>query len=357
MIGTIKIGKSFRGVINYCLEDKLEYSQSQKLEMEKKDGLHHLNRAEILEYNMCFGNRKELIKQFTDVRNLRPQLSKPVMHISLSFDPSDLTDNEKFRQITLDFAGKFGFDKNQYVSILHKDTRHKHLHIITNRVGFDGKTISDSQSYKRVSQICRELEIKYGMKPVLSPRLFQNPKERLLPRLDLRQEQLKVRIRQSLLQATHFSDFKIRMEQEKIEVIKGRGIAFQDAKKVYFKGSDLGYSLENMEKILNYPVQQRQELLQRIELTRKQEVQRENWTDREKEKHFLKEYLKSPYQKGADNLKFNDEGNQLSITKDLKSERLLKELQRPEMQKQIIYKLLLDENHDQKQRYSHRLRH
>jgi Relaxase/Mobilisation nuclease domain len=355
MIGIIKIGKSFRGVLNYCLEDKLEYSEEQKLEMEKQDGLHHFNRAEILDFNMCYGNRKELIKQFTDVRNLRPQLSKPVMHISLSFDPGDLTDHEKFRQIVQDFSRKFGFDKNQYVSILHKDTHHKHLHIIANRVGFDGKTISDSQSYKRVSQICRELEIKYTMKSVLSPRLFQNQKERPQPRQDKRQELLKERIRQNILEAVDFSDFKILMEKEKTEVIKGRGIAFQDSKKVYFKGSDLGYSLANMEKILNYPVQQRQDLLQRIELTRKQEEKRESWTDREKEKHFLREYLKTPHEKAVNNLSFKEEENLVSITKDLKSERIFKELQRPEMQKQIIRNLLLDEIHDQKQRHSHRL--
>ena len=47
----------------------------------------------------------------------------------------------------------------------------------------------------------------------------------------------------------------------------------------------------NMEQILNYPLQQRQELHQRIELTRNQEVQWERWTDQEKEKHFLREYL------------------------------------------------------------------
>ena len=135
------------------------------------------------------------------------------------------------------------------------------------------------------------------MKPVLSPRLFQNPKERLLPRQDQRQELLKERIRQSLLEATHFSDFKIRLEHEEIEVMKQRGIAFEDAKKVYFKGSDLGYSLANVEKILNYPLQQRKELQLRIELTRKQEIQRESCTDREKEKHFLKEYLKTPASK------------------------------------------------------------
>jgi hypothetical protein len=352
MIGNIKIGKSFRGVLNYCLEDKLEYSEEQKLDMERKDGLTHLNRAEILEFNMCYGSRRELIEQFTDVRNLRPQLSKPVMHISLSFDPKDKTDEAKLRMISQDFAQKFGFDKHQYISILHKDTRHKHLHIIANRVGFAGERVSDSQNYKKVSAICRELELKYDLKPVLSPRLFLGEKDKHLPRQDQRQESLTQLIRENLLEAENYSDFKTRMENQHVRVIKGRGIAFQDDKKVYFKGSQLGYSLANMEKILEYPLQQRRDLNQRIALTHLQEVKRENWSDEQKQHNQVKEFLRN-----SSRWEFNhpNEERQVSITKDLKAQRVLNELCIPEFQKQMIGKLLQEMGPKNRQRHS--LRH
>jgi|GEM_PF-6056911 len=64
MIGKISIGKSFGGCLRYCLEDKQELSHEQKLALSKQDGLQHENRAEVLEYNMCFGNKKELVSQF-----------------------------------------------------------------------------------------------------------------------------------------------------------------------------------------------------------------------------------------------------------------------------------------------------
>lgn len=208
MIGTLVVGKSFRGVLSYCLEDKLELTHELKLEMSKADGLQHLHRAEVLEYKMCYGNRKELNEQFTDVRKLRPQLTKPVMHISLSFDAADRVNTDKLRQIGKDFASEFGFENNQYVTVLHRDTQHQHLHIVANRVGFDGQRVSDSQSYKKVAKICRSLEQKHELKQVLSPRLFLSEKERLLPRLDQRKEHLKELIREALLQAKHFEDFK-----------------------------------------------------------------------------------------------------------------------------------------------------
>ncbi len=56
MIGKIMIGKSFRGCISYCLEDKKILQD--EVSMQK--------RAEVLYYNQCFGNKKELIAQFTD---------------------------------------------------------------------------------------------------------------------------------------------------------------------------------------------------------------------------------------------------------------------------------------------------
>ncbi|MDP1809767.1 MAG: relaxase/mobilization nuclease domain-containing protein, partial [Sediminibacterium sp.] len=101
-----------------------------QLALESQDGLQHENRAEVLEYNMCFGNKKELVSQFNDVRTLRPNLSKPVMHISLSLDPEDLFTKEKLRQIGQGFAKEFGFENNQYIAIYHKDTEHPHLHIV-----------------------------------------------------------------------------------------------------------------------------------------------------------------------------------------------------------------------------------
>jgi hypothetical protein len=357
MIGTIKIGKSFRGVLNYCLEDKLEYSEADKLDMERKDGLQHKNRAEVLDYNMCYGSRKDLIKQFTDVRKLRPGLAKPVMHISLSFDLSDKTRDAILRQITREFAMGFGFDKNQYVSILHKDTRHKHLHIIANRVGFDGERVSDSQSYKRVAKICRELEDKYGMKKVLSPRKFLNEKERLLPRHDQRQEHLMELIRRNLLQADSFSDFKTRIESYQIQVIKGRGIAFQDEKKVYFKGSQLGYSMKDIENILKYPQEQRQQLQLRIDLTRRQEIKIENLSERQKESYYLKKLLQSSPGSTYASIGTSRNESTVSITRDLKSVRLLAELKRPEVQKQIIQELqVLDERKGLVKRHSNKLK-
>ena len=82
MIGTISTGKSFYHCLSYCLEDKQKLSKGQKIALSQNDGLSHLNRAEVLEYNRCFGNKYELADQFRDVQRLSKRVEKPVLHLS-----------------------------------------------------------------------------------------------------------------------------------------------------------------------------------------------------------------------------------------------------------------------------------
>ena len=55
------------------------------------------------------------------------------------------------------------------------------------------------------------------------------------------------------------------MEEKKYQVIKGRGIAFKDEKKVYTKGSEVGYSLKAIE--------------QKLELKNQLQFKYENWRE------------------------------------------------------------------------------
>jgi hypothetical protein len=274
MIGKITIGKSFGGCIRYCLDDKQELTHEQKLSLQKQDGLKHENRAEVLEYNMCYGDKKELTRQFNEVRALRPQLASPVMHITLSLDQEDVFTKEKLQLIGQDFAKEFGFEKNQYLVIYHQDTKHPHLHIVANRVGFDGSRINDSNSYRKVANLCRKLELKYELKQVLNPEKFMTLQQRQEHsqelRIDQRKEQLKQNIKDCLLTATNFSDFIRKMEKRKIQVVKSRGVSFIDDKKMKVKGSEVGYSLSTIEKILSHSLERRQRLYQQLEHEKKQ---------------------------------------------------------------------------------------
>jgi len=239
MIGKIRMGCSFRGCIHYCLNDKIQDEQ-EELVMK--------NRAEILSYHLCCGTASELINQFKEVRELNMKLSKPVMHISLSLAPGDILNKGKMMEMVEDCALQLGFDKNQYLSILHKDTNHQHIHIVANRIGLNGRTVSDSNNFKKMAKYCRSMELKYGLKEVLSPRKFLSKEQRLMERQDIRKEKLKEHIRLSIRESKTIKEFEDKMKKLGYEIIKGRGIAFRDKQQVYTKGSEVGYSLMNIEK-------------------------------------------------------------------------------------------------------------
>jgi hypothetical protein len=242
MIGKIMIGKSFGGCINYCLHDKIAEKNKQQEVMKE--------RAEVILYNQCFGNDKELTRQFNEVRQLNPKLSKPVLHVTLSLSQGENLPAYQLAEIAQACARDLGFSNNQYIAVLHKDTAHPHIHIVANRIGFDGRTVSDSKNYQKIAQLCRKMELKFELKQVLSPKRFLAKELRNLPRLDKRKEKLQEHIRESLAGAKNYQDFEQKMKALKYEVIRMRGIAFRDGQKVYTKGSEVGYSLATIERIL-----------------------------------------------------------------------------------------------------------
>ena len=273
MIGDISIGASFFGCISYCLEDKKDLTEEEKIQLSLKDGLQHTHRAEILAYNNCFGNKYELTEQLMDVARLSKRTEKPVLHLSLTLQPGEKLTRDQLIEAAHELAKEFKVNNNQYIIVEHKDTERQHIHVIANRVGYDGKAASTSNNYQKMQTLCRRLEKEYKLKEVLSSRRFLLKEQRLIPRHDSRKEKMKRDIAQVLSQVKHYDEFAKRMQALGYQIIKGRGITFVDDKKVRVKGSELGYSLMTIEKRLQQ--NQTQELKQKnISKTQKQNVER-----------------------------------------------------------------------------------
>lgn len=280
MIGKISTGKSFRGCLGYLHEGRLQESQELQLEeMTKKQ-------AEVIHYNNCFGNKKQVVRQLVEVSKLNPNLAKPVFHASLSFAHADglLLNKQQKADIAIAMAEKFAFDKNQFVVITHADTAHEHIHIVANRVGYDGKTASDSNSYKRMAEFCRETETVYKLTPVLSPNRFLKPEERIdkAKRVDNRKQILAETLAWAIGKSKTLEQVKTRMEKQGYQVELGRGVAFTDEQQVRFKGSEIGYSLADIK--LQLDRQQQIAQMQKEELKIQQEKMREEKQERKQYK-------------------------------------------------------------------------
>ena len=66
-------------------------------------------------------------------------------------------------KIANEYLHKMGYGDTQSLIVRHSDRQHPHLHICINRIGNNGKTISDHNEKYRSTKICRELTERYGL--------------------------------------------------------------------------------------------------------------------------------------------------------------------------------------------------
>lgn len=100
----------------------------------------------------------------------RPNLQKYFYHTSINFPPQENLSNEMMKQIGQDYLNASGFTQHQFIMFRHHDADHPHLHILVNRIGYDGKVLSDSNDFQRSEKILRDLEIKYNLTKVTPSR-------------------------------------------------------------------------------------------------------------------------------------------------------------------------------------------
>ncbi|MDQ1090455.1 relaxase/mobilization nuclease domain-containing protein [Siphonobacter sp. SORGH_AS_1065] len=172
MIGKTGLGKGAAGLIAYCMQEKLDGLEKYK----KKE---HVLRGELI-YHQGFStaqmrdlksgivNPNALANEFNKVAKMNTKTNKFLWHQTLSFHPDDKIDNNLMRAIVKDFAEKYGFADNQLLAIRHNDTAHSHVHIIANRIDLStGKnTATDKMNYRKNEDFCRQMEKKYGLKPL-----------------------------------------------------------------------------------------------------------------------------------------------------------------------------------------------
>lgn len=80
--------------------------------------------------NMAGQSVRELSKEISALRKLRPNLKKAVAHVILSHDPNDrvLSDEEWKHAISVSLKAH-GAEDAQFAAYTHKDTNHQHCHL------------------------------------------------------------------------------------------------------------------------------------------------------------------------------------------------------------------------------------
>ena len=98
---------------------------------------------------------------------LNSHVRKPVIHISLNPSPKDILSEEQMVVLAQEFMEKFGYGNQPYMVWLHEDINRKHMHIVSVRIDETGEKIDHNREAVRAQNICREMEVKYGLHPTL----------------------------------------------------------------------------------------------------------------------------------------------------------------------------------------------
>lgn len=144
MIGKVISGGSFGGTVGYVMKEQSRVLEARGVE---PPGV------------------REMVEDFEDQAHLNPRLRQNVGHISLSFSPEDapkLTD-ERMTQIACEYMQRMGIVDTQFLLVRHLDQPHPHCHLVYNRVGDHGQTISDRNIKLRNAKVCRELTERFGL--------------------------------------------------------------------------------------------------------------------------------------------------------------------------------------------------
>jgi len=188
-------GKSFRGALNYNLE-------------KVKKGV-----AKWLDTSFTHSNERSVMEEVRMIRVMRPNLAKYFYHTSVNFPPEENLGDEQMKSIAKAYLERMGFDQHQFAIFRHFDADHPHLHILVNRIGYDGSVVSDSQDYKRSEGVLRKLEKQYGLTEVISSKQAQ---ERAMTKNEL-----------EMMKRTDEPSVKLKLQVSIKEVLKKRPNAEQ----------------------------------------------------------------------------------------------------------------------------------
>ena len=151
MVAVIHAGVSLRRAVNYN-EEKVQRGGAELIEAG-----YYLKGADQLSFH-------EKFSRLQDLMNLNDRVKVNTLHISLNFAQQDTLDKDRLRQIAGAYLEMIGFSRQPYLLYEHRDTAHRHVHIVTTSIRPDGSSINLHNIGKIRSENARKaLEKQFGL--------------------------------------------------------------------------------------------------------------------------------------------------------------------------------------------------
>lgn len=158
MIAKVTKGSNPRGAIAYVLS--------------KGDHSH------LIGGTMSGSTVAEISQEFAGVIGQRPDIKRPVWNVSLTLPEGERLTDEDWAHAARRLLERIGRDPDNilFAVVRHTDTAHDHIHIVSSRVGVDGKVWEVWQDAHRTIEAAKELEQDLGLTHVPVPEQAQERK-------------------------------------------------------------------------------------------------------------------------------------------------------------------------------------
>ncbi len=161
MIQKARIGRGFRGVLNYVFAASAERGHEP---------------ARIVDTNMAGRDPRALAAEFGALRHRNPDLTRAVYHCSLRLPVDEHLDDGGWAGFSRDYLAAMGFADVPYVVIQHAPD---HVHVIASRIQCDGRTVPDGNERWRSNRVVYGLEERYGLSHARDPERERTPRPQL----------------------------------------------------------------------------------------------------------------------------------------------------------------------------------
>lgn len=168
MIGKIpKAGRGFKGIVSYLLTGarKPERQDGKAPSLQNATELQanartderanaKLNRILWTETNnLVTTDPTKAVRVMRATANRSRRCKNPVYHFVISWTPDETPSTDVMRAIVRDTCADMGLEDHQRIAIAHDDTRHKHVHVVVNRIHHEtGKAWNRAQDWVRLEQ-------------------------------------------------------------------------------------------------------------------------------------------------------------------------------------------------------------
>jgi hypothetical protein len=168
MIGKIpKAGRGFKGVVSYLMHGDRSSERRNAMQPDLADDSERQTNARRNEranakknrvlwtetHNLITTDPEKAVRVMRATATQSRRCKAPVYHFVISWTPEEEPSTELMRAVVADTCRDMGLDDHQRITVAHDDTRHKHVHVVVNRVHHEtGKAWNRAQDWVRLEQ-------------------------------------------------------------------------------------------------------------------------------------------------------------------------------------------------------------